>query len=138
MRTSEVAQLFGVTHGRVANFARAVGIDRAIGSRDSWSPGDALALWIVRELDGKPRFADGARKCGEALDSGYPPAYLITRGGEEYVVVIESESPAQTDEMVASLLLQANDAGAVVRVVRLRPMVARLAPWLAELELVSP
>lgn len=127
MKAAEIAKLLGVAPSSVSRYATRASI------ANPRSPGDALALMVLRALDGSARFAEGARKTGEALDAGYPPAYLMTRGGTENVVVIESESPSATDEMLAALLLQANDAGAAVRVVKLRPMVATLQPWLAEL-----
>jgi hypothetical protein len=142
MRSADAAKVLQLDHlSIVARLRDRAGLPRPIGAggvSTRWSPGDVLAMFVVLECDGasdgrESRWAEGARKCGEALDAGYPPAYLVTRGGSENVVVIESESPAQTDEMVAALLLQASDAGAAVKVVRLRPIVKRLAPWMAEL-----
>lgn len=138
MRTPEIAKLLGQGERNVTRLAYALGLASPIGSGNShaWSPGDVLAMLTLVALNGPTggeQYVEGALKCGEALDAGYPPAYLVTRGGTENVVVLESESPAQTDEMVAALLLQASDAGSAVRVVKLRPMVKALGPWLAEL-----
>lgn len=142
MRSADAVEILGLDHlSIVARLRDRAGLHPIIGAggvSTRWSPGDVLAMHIVAEIDGpgggiESRWAEGARKCGEALDSGFRPAYLITRGGDENVVVIESEHPEQTDEMVAALLIQASDAGATVKVVRLRQIVKRLEPWLAEL-----
>lgn len=75
MRTVEVARLIGMT-GDLSRMAMRAGIAEPLGTgcQRTWSAGDALALWILRELDGNVRFAEGARKAGEALDANYPPA----------------------------------------------------------------
>lgn len=142
MRSAEVVQVLGLRyHEEVARLRDRVGLTAPVGqgNRHSWSPGDALAMHIVRELgraqqgSAESKWAEGARKCGEAVDNGYCPAYLVTRGGPENVVVIETENPKQTDEMLGELLLQASDAGAAVRVVKLRTIVRKLEPWIREL-----
>lgn len=132
MRTTEVAELLEVSPTSVPRYARRAGLEPSIGGAH-WSPGDALAMLTLRQLGGSARFAEGCRKVGEAIDNGYPPAYLVTRGGPENVAVIEAEDPAVADELVVELLAQASDAGAAVRVVKLRTMVRRLDPWLREL-----
>lgn len=143
MRSADVAKLLGIDASPnvlVPRLRDRAGLAAPIGSgyRHSWSPGDVLAMFIVNELDGpgggvESKWAEGARKCGEALDNGYTPAYLVARGLAENLVVLESENPDATDEMLAAVLMQAIDAGAAVKVVRLREMVRRLAPWMAEL-----
>lgn len=135
MRTVDVAHLLGAGHTHVLRTLYRVSETAPVGSgaQHHWSPGEALAAIVLSELDGHESFIEGARKCGEALDNGYPPAFLVTRGGCESVLVIESEDPRATDEMVTSLLLQASDAGAAVRVVRLRPYLELLDPYVREL-----
>ena len=133
MRSAEVAELLRCPTSTVPRQARRAGLDHVIGNADAWSPGDVLAVMVLRALDGKATYAEGARKCGEALDAGYPPAYLVTRGGSENVVVIDDGDELQVQSTVAGILLQASDAGAPVQVVKLRPMVQKLEPWIREL-----
>lgn len=143
MWSSDASSLLGVEITRVSRLGYRAGCAIPLGSGNPhhWSPGDVLAMHIVNELDGpgasglrpESKWAEGARACGEALDNQFAPAYLVTRGAAEFVVVLESIEPRTTDEMVGALLLQASDAGAAVKVVRLREFVARLGPWLAEL-----
>lgn len=150
MRSAEVADLIGITLGNTLRVAYQLGLGEAIGTgaHHHWSPGDALAMSIMQSISTDVRagrgpeltptiYAEGAVKCGEALDNGYRPAYLVTRGRTENVVVLETEDPRATDEMVEALLLQAMDAGAAVKVVRLRGTVSALEPWLHELELAG-
>lgn len=135
MRTVEVQHLLGHPHTHALRTLYRVSDTAPVGSgaQHHWSPGEALAALVLTALDGHEQYVEGARKCGEALDNGYPPAFLVTRGGCESIVVIETEDPRATDEMVQSLLLQASDAGAAVRVVRLRPYLELLAPFVSEL-----
>lgn len=135
MRTVEIAHLLGAGHTHVLRTLYRVSETAPVGSgaQHHWSPGEALAAMVLIELDGRELYVESARKCGEALDNGYPPAFLVTRGGCESIVVIESEDPGATDEMVTALLLQASDAGAAVRIVRLRPFLEQLAPFVSEL-----
>lgn len=143
MLSSDASELLGVEITRVSRLGYRTRIAEPLGSGNvhHWSPGDVLAMHIVNELDGpgasgvRPEslWAEGARACGEALDNQFEPAFLVTRGESEFVVVLESIDPPTTDEMVAALLLQALDAGAAVKVVRLRNFVAMLEPWCVEL-----
>lgn len=144
MRTVDAAKVLRVEQRTITRLRDRAGLAAPIGSGSAyrWSPGDVVAMFIVKELDGPDRqgsggmesqWAEGARKVGEAVDSGFPPAFLLTRGGSENVVVLESEHPDATDEMLAELLTQASDAGAVIRVVPLRRFLRRLAPWMHEL-----
>lgn len=141
MRSRDALEVLSITDPRTITRLRdRAGLAAPIGSGTPhrWSPGDVLAMYIVHEFDGasdgrESKWAEGARKCGEALDNGYRPAFLVTRGHTENLVVIETEHPDQTDEMVKDLLMQASDAGAAVKVLRLREVVAALEPWLSEL-----
>lgn len=130
MRSREIADLLEVATTTIPRLARRAGVPDPIGGGDSWSPGDALALMVLQRLDGRSEFAESARKCGEALDARYVPAYLVTRGGPELALVLEGP---QADNELVALLLLASDAGTPVRVLKLRPMVEQLEPWTREL-----
>jgi hypothetical protein len=135
MRTSDAARILDVHPSQVSRLAYACGLTRPIGSGSGhrWSPGDVLALWIFRSLESSERYAEGARQAGWALDAAASPAFLVTRGGSEYQIICDADFLGRAEECLAEMLLQATDAGMPVRVVRLRPMVAKLAPFIRSL-----
>lgn len=135
MRTSDAAHVLGCNSRVVTRLAYALGITQPIGAGSAhiWSPGDVLSMAVFRALDSHDRYADGARQAGWALDADARPCFLVTRGGPENLVVCETDLAGQAEEILAEVLLQASDAGCAVRVVRLRPMIESLAPFVREL-----
>ncbi|MET1000322.1 MAG: hypothetical protein ABWZ15_00800 [Acidimicrobiia bacterium] len=96
-------------------------------TRDRWASETVVAMAAIRELDprgGHPeRWADGARTAGDAHGRGLAPAYLVTAGGDDFGVVLDSD---HVERDAARAAMHLAEVGRAVRVVRLRPIIEHL------------
>jgi hypothetical protein len=95
-----------------------------VGTRRSWSPGEVVAMAVMRALDAHDvnpgRWATGAAHAGDAHERGLCPVYLVTAGGPEYAVVLDSDG---AERAVIEFVRRLSAAGPAVRVVPLAPIV---------------
>jgi hypothetical protein len=107
----------------LAHLARAL----EVAPRDRWPAATVVAMAAMRELDPRgshpERWADGARTAGDAHARGLAPAYLVTRGRDDFAVVLDG---TRVEQDAARATLHLADDGDPVRVVRLRPIIEHL------------
>jgi hypothetical protein len=96
--------------------------------RVRWSAATVIAIAVLRALDphgvNPRRWAPGARAVADAHERGLLPAFLVTRGGEDYRVALDGEG---VERATAGVVAEMSAIGGIVRVVRVAPIVEDLS-----------